>query len=87
MKQNLEDATQLALEGKLTENSDIPMYLDEIYELIGVKDTFDKYGHLTDAGVKAEKKLFNILSGLDHLGIIDFDEDRFDEIIDEIVNE
>lgn len=87
MRNNLEEATKLALEGKLVEDNDVPMYLDEIYKLIGVNDAFNNDGKLTDAGVQAEKKLFNILSGLDYLGVIDFDEDRFDEIIDEIVNE
>ena len=44
-------------------------------------------GIISDEGINAEKKLYVLLNGLDNLGIIDFDEDRCDRVIDEIISE
>lgn len=86
MRNKLEEATKLALEGKLQETSEITT-LEDVFMCLGAKNPFNDDGIISDEGINAEKKLYVLLNGLDNLGIIDFDEDRCDRVIDEIISE
>lgn len=86
MRNKLEEATKLALEGKLQETSEITT-LEDVFMCLGAKKPFKDDGIISDEGINAEKKLYVLLNGLNNLGIIDFDEDRCDRVIDEIISE
>jgi len=86
MVNKLEEATRLALEGKLQENEK-PTTLYDILQMMGAKEPIADNGELSDEGVVAEKKLYDLLVGLDYIGVIDFDADKYDKEINDIINE
>ena len=86
MRNKLEEATKLAIEGKLQE-SEQPTTLEDVLKMLGASEPFDANGKLSEEGSIAEKKLYDLLNGLKNLNIIDFDADRYDKEIDNIINE
>ena len=94
-KISLEEATMRALQDRLTKATnrkvegkyfDYPTTLDDILKMLGSGEiSFDDEGNLTDDGQKALDKLYSILRGLNHIGAIEFDEDNFDAVVDEII--
>lgn len=88
MNRDITEATKLALQNKLQENkSDFPTTLEDIFRLLGATgDIFDDNGDFTSEGEKYENILHKLLLGLDYVNIIDFNEDKYDEEIDYIIN-
>lgn len=61
--------------------------LEDLYKALGFKKPFDNDGELSRQGIKAEETLLEFLNCCRYIGLIEnFNEDKFDKVIYEIMN-
>lgn len=61
------------------------MALDNILQMLGADEPFDKNGELTQAGIEAVRKLVKIVDGLECIGAAGKTGDKLEDYIYDIV--